>query len=178
MSQIAQALAKAKERAAQTTAPFLQSGAGPSAASAATLRKAKNTRVFWRVLVGVALPLTAFILWTRLAPKGAAHKVGELATAHSTDLGSSHKSAPSGTTPGVSTAQSHANAAPPRPELMAAVAALPISAVIPGDPARILLEGRVVRAGEVVEGQLVFADIVDDQLRFTDARGAIYTRRY
>lgn len=181
MSEIAQALAKAKERTGQTAAPFL--GAGPSAppfaadrsaASTTALRQARNRQRFWLIVGLVALPLTGFIVWTQLRglaappPASAPHKTnGELAAG-----------SPPPTSPAGSAASLPARAPTPRPELTQAVANLAISAVTPGDPARIVVAGRVIRAGQNVDGGLTFAGIVDGHLHFTDAAGALYTRRY
>lgn len=193
MSQIAQALAKAKERTGQTTAPFMTSSGAPFAAaspertavSAATLRKARNTRVFWAILACVSLPLTGFILWTRLKPQAPAPAPATVAAvSHSASEGpavSGGSSSPSSVAQSAPRASATLHNTPvpnQRPEVMAAVFALPISAVMPGDPARIMLAGRVVRAGELVEGELTFAGIADGQLRFTDGKGAVYTRHY
>jgi hypothetical protein len=65
-----------------------------------------------------------------------------------------------------------------RAEIAEWVAALPVSAVLPGTTPRVLLEGRIVQAGEVVQGELTFTGVQDGVLVFTDARGALYTRRY
>jgi hypothetical protein len=36
----------------------------------------------------------------------------------------------------------------------------------------------VIRAGETLDGGLTFVGIVEGQLHFTDAAGALYARRY
>jgi hypothetical protein len=41
-----------------------------------------------------------------------------------------------------------------------------------------MVAGKVIRQGQIVEGELVFTQIVDGLLFFTDSRGAVYTRRY
>ncbi len=180
MSQIAQALAKAKERTGQTNAPFLSSGAsaspvgqGRSITSQSALRQARNRQRLWLIVGLVALPLTGFVVWTQVrglaAPSAAS---------------SSSLAAPAGTHPqseassNSSETTSPPKVAAPRPELVQAVANLAISAVTPGDPAKIVLGCRVIRAGQTIDGGLTFAGIADGQLHFTDAAGALYTRRY
>ena len=184
MSQIAQALAKAKERTGHTTAPFATAGGVPGApttqgtATTEALRQAKNRLRFWLVVALVTLPLTGFVVWIQIRT---------LAPVETT-AGSSTTVAPSAETSSASNAPATvpAKAAPPppvkvvapRPEIAQAVTNLAISAAMPGDPARIVLAGRVVRAGEVIEGGLTFVGIVDGHLQFNDAAGAVYTRRY
>jgi len=181
MSEIAQALAKAKERTGQTAAPFLGAGASVppfaadrSAASAAALRQAKNRQRFWLIVGLIALPLTGFVVWTQVRSLAAPPP----AAAPHTPNGEPAAGSPSSIAPSPSGSPLPARAPTPRPELTQAVANLAISAVTPGDPARIVVAGRVIRAGQSVEGGLTFAGIVDGQLQFTDAAGALYTRRY
>ena len=174
MSQIAQALAKAKERTGQTTAPFAIPGAsappfGPDRAAA--LKQAKRRQRFWIILGLVLIPLTSFVVWIQVrgmlapSPPDAPAKL----SARAQETAPAQMAAP--------VEPSKAPAAP-RPELIQAVANLAISAVTPGDPAKIVLGGRVVRAGQSLDGGLTFVGIVDGQLHFTDAAGALYTRRY
>lgn len=196
MSQIAQALAKAKERTGHTNAPFMTPGsaaarnasADSAAASAAAIRKARNTQRFWLILGCVCLPLTGFVLWSQLkkdaapAPVPAATILPASVSAPSVDPTSAKTSAggvaPSSVKPAVRPAATPTPASGQRPELISLVASLPVSAVMPGDPPRIMLAGRVVRAGQVAEGELTFSGIGDGQIRFTDAKGVVYTRYY
>lgn len=185
MSQIAHALAKAKERTGHTTAPFMVSGgslppfdAARSAASALALRKAKNRQRFWIILGVVALPLTGFVVWSQIrsAPEPVAvstptHESGRAEAVVAGATSSSAKTASSSSPSGASVAVQ-------RSEVVQAVNSLPISAVMPGDPARIMLAGRVVRAGQAIDGGLTFSGLADGELRFTDAAGVVYTRRY
>lgn len=190
MSQIAQALAKAKERTGQTAAPFLAAGTSApvipgdrATASATALRQAKNRQRFWVLMVVVTLPLTALVVWYQLRATAIVDKdipipslsLGSqtgrqepLATPQATPVKPSEQPAPPPPKP----------AASPRAELNQAVANLSISAVIPGDPAKIMVGGRVIRAGEALDGGLTFVGISDGLLNFTDPAGAIYTRRY
>jgi hypothetical protein len=181
MSQIAQALAKAKERTGQTAAPFLAPGAPApvspaerATVSATALRQAKNRQRFWMILGLVTLPLTGFIVWSQLResmkPDDSAPS-GIVAT-------SGPSSQPSVAPVRQSDAPPPVKVVAPRPELAQAVANLAISAVTPGDPAKMVLGGRVVRAGQTLDGGLTFVGIVDGQLQFTDATGAVYLRRY
>lgn len=206
MSQIAQALAKAKERTGHTTAPFMVPGipapareAERAAATAAALRRARMRQRIWIAIVAVALPLTAFVVWTRVRDE-APRSPGQPATSAAVETIASSSGSASGASAGVGGAapasavrtgepargaplpSAKANSAKPaagqRPELIQLVTGLAISAVMPGDPARIMLAGRVVRAGEAIDGGLTFAGIADGQLRFTDAEGVVYTRHY
>lgn len=69
-------------------------------------------------------------------------------------------------------------AIPPRPEIAVAVGNLVFTAVMPGEKPRLMYRGRVVGVGERVEGEIIFAGIVNGSLVFNDSRGAVYTRRY
>lgn len=184
MSQIAHALAKAKERTGQTTVPFLGAGssqptldAARAAASAAALRRAKTRQRFWLILALVALPLTGFIFWTQIgSPNVSLPSSGAPApTAQETASVAPTPAASVSSSPGPSSTRKDPAL---RLELIQAVKALPISAVMPGDPARIMLAGKIVRAGETVGEGLVFSGLADGQLRFTDTQGAVYTRYY
>ena len=174
MSQIAQALAKAKERTGQTTAPFAIPGASapPFAPDrTAALKQAKRRQRFWVILGSVLIPLTCFIVWIQVRGTFAPPPPDAPATL---------PSRAQETAPAQMAAPVELSKAPPtpRPELIQAVANLAISAVTPGDPAKIMVGGRVVRAGQPLDGGLTFVGIVDGQLHFTDAAGALYTRRY
>lgn len=190
MSQIAQALAKAKERTGQTTAPFLVPGAAipaieaeRAAASAAAIRSAKIRQRFWGAIIAVALPLTAFVVWTqfRSASKPGSDS-GRAPSGETAGEGTAHGAAAHTTTTGAQT--KHGGEAPgagaQRLEVIQQVNSLAISAVMPGDPPRIMLAGRVVRAGQLIEGAggLTFTGIADGALRFTDSNGVVYTRYY
>lgn len=200
MSQIAQALAKAKERTGHTTAPFMVPGsvAVPpldterAAASAAAIKRAQLRQRFWIGLVVVALPLTVFICWIQIR-NGSAASAAETATASSSSaVAASPEAAGSGSLAGKGTGKviassggarpgadaSRGGTAAQNPETLQLVGKLSISAVMPGDPPRIMLAGRVVLAGQPIEGGLVFAGIADGFLRFTDANGVVYTRHY
>ena len=187
MSQIAQALAKAKERTGHTSVPFPSSGGSlppfqaDRVATAAAIRKAKARQGFWLILALVALPLTGFVVWTQVRALSAGSPAPTATVAQSTTAAKPTEAATTAPTDQDTAAAKNttAVAAPVfRAESAQAVQALPISAVMPGDPARIMLAGRVVRAGEAVEGGFVFAGIAEGELRFTDARGTVYTRRY
>ena len=193
MSQIAHALAKAKERTGHTTAPFMIPGTVPPPAPADTarataIRKARNTQRFWLILGVVAIPLIAAVIWMRLreiAPNPSAGDANvaliassESASSPSVSGGSGFERTSPGSAPKSGTSAKTPAPVAPRTELIQLVAALPISAVMPGEPPRIMLAGRVVRAGQLAEGELTFAGIADGQLRFTDAKGAVYTRYY
>jgi hypothetical protein len=183
MSQIAQALAKAKERTGQTAAPFLAPGSTApvplvdrAAVSATALKQAKNRQRFWLLLALVTLPLTAFVVWFQL--RGTVN--ADIALPSVNFPANQPTPAPMQAEP-VKQADLPPRPKPtavPRAELAQAVANLAITAVTPGDPAKMMLGGRVIRAGETLDSGLTFIGIVDGQLQFTDAAGALYSRRY
>jgi hypothetical protein len=172
MSDIIQALAKAKERAGHPSPPFAAPGSSQVPTNRAfILGRARNTRRFWIILACVSLPLTAFVLWMRLAEFGISIPSFTRPATHISSSPSS--SASSGSRPAPVVVEPLQD-----PTLAQTVARLPISAVLRGNPPRIMLGSKVVRVGELAEGELVFAGMVEDQLKFTDARGAVYLRRY
>lgn len=122
------------------------------------------------VLVCVLLPLTAFLLWSRL--QGLTSFLTRPAESRSRTTQETPRPGPALASP------APALSAAPDPGLAALVAALPVSAVMPGDPDRIMLNGHIIRAGEVADAGLIFRDISDGQLHFTDAQGRIYSRHY
>lgn len=173
MSHIAQALAKAKERTGHTTAPFMTPGGvlPPSATDrSAAIRQAQKRQRFWLILALVSLPITGFIFWTQARSLFASKPPTDTAVPVAKPVAAAPATAPAVPVPVI--------APVPRPEIAQAVSSLAISAVMPGDPVRIMLAGRVVRAGQSIDGGLTFRGISDGQLQFTDANGALYTRRY
>lgn len=197
MSEIANALAKAKERTGQTSAPFMMPGAAPAAidparaaAAAAAIRKARRTQRFWFILIAITLPATVYLVWSRLRPNSDAkitlseeasavgsgttspEPVGDSVTGHGQNPGSVGTSSQAPvTTP----------AAPlptPRADLMARVSDLSVAAVTPGNPPRIVIAGRIIRQGQALDADLTFSDVTNGQIIFTDGRGAVYVRRY
>lgn len=182
MSQIAEALAKAKERTGKgvLVAPDGSAAMSPSMVE----RDARRRQRLWMLVLATALPLTGFVLWVKLrvdsTPSASPPAAGSAAVAPAAgpkpQADGTERPASSGSrSPGASQA---APALTPDPQTVQLVAGLAISAVLPGDPARIMLGGRVVRAGDAIEGGLVFSGVADGQLRFTDANGMVYTRRY
>ena len=197
MSEIANALAKAKERTGQTSAPFMVPGAASvaidparAAAAAAAIRKARRTQRFWFFLIAITLPATAVLVWTRLRPNPTSEITlpdsGLSPASTNSDAGSSSNTAENisqspGTTATTSQAQgttptSHTPA--PRPDLMTRVTALSVTAVMPGEPPRIVIAGRIIRPGQALDADLTFSTVSNGQIVFTDSRGAIYSRRY
>lgn len=190
MSKIAEALAKAKERTGTTTAPFLVPGgvgaSNPDApeakAKAKALRKARNTQLFWIILLSVSAVLTALVIWNRLKtaallPSEPPVVASDPAPAESPPI----VAAPGPVTPTsgpVSTVPVTNTAAAPRADLYNTVNALVITAVLPGESPRLMHQGRIVAVGEPVEGELVFRGVQDGKLVFQDRRGAVYLRRY
>lgn len=203
MSKIAEALAKAKERTGHTTAPFMSGApvASPEslAKKEAALRRARRIQRFWMALSTVALVLTVIIIWTRLddvkpglvTPPSSGS--GAQAAADTSRGGATPVALPAvpssrvesvGDVPVAVVLPSDkddagaADKVAPRVELQAEVNALVFSAVMPGERPRLMYKGRIVGAGDRVEGELVFAGVHDGRLVFNDARGAIYLRRY
>lgn len=191
MSDIAQALAKAKARTGHTVTPFTAAGtlSPPRAtphgtSSAAALRRAKTRQRFWMILGVIALPLTGFVLWSQLG----APAVATPAPLHVADQTDTVAAAPFSSPPAAIMAKPPRAAARPtaateineeaRRRVARLVADLPISAVMPGEPPRIMLSGRVVRAGEAADKDLVFLGVSEGLLQFADASGTIYSRRY
>jgi hypothetical protein len=190
MSEIANALAKAKERTGQTSAPFLVPGAGPAfmdparaAAAAAAIKKARRTQRFWFILIALSLPATAYLVWSRLRPETEPVVASaDMTPADIQDLGTSPSTA-STTGQNAPTSPTHSlvPAAPlpnPRADLITRVSALSVTAVMPGDPHRIVIAGRIIRQGQPLDADLTFANISNGQIVFNDARGAVYSRRY
>jgi|GEM_PF-6845027 hypothetical protein len=193
MSQIAQALAKAKERTGRTTVPFMVPNASTeayeaerAAAAAAALRRSRMRQRVWIAIIAVAFPLTAFVVWMRLSdelpplPDSLPFSHTETSGAFGIAAGGGGNAASAPVVSAAEPARGVAStpAAVQRPELIQLVADLAISAVTPGDPPRIMLAGRIVRAGQAIDGGLVFTGIADGMLQFTDANGVVYTRRY
>ncbi len=192
MSDIAQALAKAKERVGHTTAPFLAGGpAVPVELNPKRdelLRKARRQQRFWLTLGAIAIPLTAFILWINVTAKPETSKPAPPPTVKVANSSTPPTSAPSTTetnSPATSTTRPAATIAPPpltspvlRAEIAASVAAFAVSAVMAGETPRVVIDGRSYRAGETIQGEIRFVGVVDGQLHFVDSRGAIYARRF
>lgn len=193
-SEIANALAKARERIGQP--PDLAGGVpapGPAAqnsraaASIHLLRRAQNSRRFWVILVTLALPATCYILWLRIqeakrnaaAPEPADTSVpAEVRHAVLPPAPVYPSAAPAAAAAALVPAADLAETTNLKPELMIVVANWTITAVMPGTPARIVIANRVIRAGEPVDEHLTFLGIANGQLYFSDKDRAIYGRRY
>lgn len=172
MSQIAQALAKAKERTGLTTAPFAVPGQGvkPSAPP-----QVKNNQRTWVVLLSIVVVVGGLSLWYSSgfgssAPGGVSGgTAGDLASTTGAGAGSN----------GTANSPRSGDMAPiPVPEIQDAINSLLISAVMPGEQPRIMFQGRVIGVGQPVDGNIIFAGIKSERLVFTDADGAVYLRRY
>lgn len=169
MSQIAEALAKAKER---TGKGVLVASEGASSLSSDQVERAARSRQrLWMLVLAASLPLTGFVLWAKLRDDTSLAPPSSPAAATTPGTQAGGPEWPSSSSQAVQIPVQN-------PQTVQLVAGLAISAVMPGDPARIMLAGRVVRAGDAIEDGLVFSGVADGQLRFTDANGVIYTRRY
>lgn len=160
------------------------------------LRRARNKQRMWLTLLTIAAIITGFLLWKRLSEMGS--------PSDSPGTTSTSVAAPEATPPGPAAPSGPAASNPP-PPAPGAVAVRPatqppppaanpsavprvdtydlvnnlsITAVLPGERARLSYKGRIINVGEVIDHDLVFAGIRDGRLVFLDARGATYTRRY
>lgn len=182
MSKIAEALAKAKERTGNTTAPFLP-GQIPTETTRAkakqdTLRKAAHHERKWLILLSITALLAAALFWTnrdtatakppRTTPGPAPIKSPEPEPSAPAALALPPRN---GAAPAFPTPE-------PRTDTYRTVNELVISAVLPGEKPRIMHQGRIINAGEDITAELIFAGIQDGQIVFNDRRGAIYLRRY
>lgn len=193
MSDIANALAKARAHTGYTAAPFVTAARKPMA-SAPAAKSTRNWHIYRLVGATALVACTAIVLGMKLkrstppanqAATGAAPTIeqGPAIVGHGT---LSYPAAtlqvpPAGALPAgpahVPTLASNSGAAP-RPEVANRVSGLPITAVMPGAEPRFLLDGQVVHAGTKVDAELVFEGLQDGMLVFRDTRGARYGRRY
>jgi hypothetical protein len=170
MSRIAEALAKAKERAGPTTAPFLANSAAPDAAS--QLARARRHQRFWVTLLSLAAVGAGVLIWQRLDDvpvSSATHASASAPAAHSS------ASAPEPVAPPPSERLAPGE---PDPATARIVLALPISAVQTGERPRLILQGRLVGIGEPVAPGLIFTGLRNQHVLITDANGAVYERKY
>jgi hypothetical protein len=169
MSQIAQALAKAKERTGLTTVPF---GAPGQPGKPVAPVKVKNTQRIWVALLSIVIVVGGLSIWysgrLSLEADPVATNPGPV-TANTTKPAAGNATAT--INPVVIDPQA-------RPEIQDTINALVISAVMPGQQPRIILQGRVVNVGQPVDGTIIFSGIKADRLLFTDEEGATYLRRY
>jgi hypothetical protein len=174
MSPIAQALAKAKEH---TPAPFAVPGEHGHIAKPVAAPPIKSTQRTWVILLSFAVVFGGLSLWLsgryKLEPD--AGNAGVSSTPDGSDAMTGTAAAATDTS-----SPDPVNSGPvANPEVQEAINALVLSAVMPGQPPRIMLQGRVVAGGQPIDGTLlVFIGIKGDRLIFTDADGAVYTRRY
>jgi hypothetical protein len=170
MSQIAQALAKAKERTGLTTAPFAAPGQPVKPAAPV---KVKNTQRIWVALLSVVIVVGGLSFWysgrysLETEPVISDARPDPSPVAKTT----SGNSTTGSTNPAVTDLQ-------PRPEIQDIINSLAISAVMPGQQPRIMLQGRVVSVGQPVDGTIIFSGIKSERLVFTDEEGITYLRRY
>lgn len=169
MSQIAHALAKAKERTGLTTAPFAAPGQPGKPAAPV---KVKNTQRIWVALLSVVIVVGGLSIWYsgRLSVEPESVATSPRPVVNTTPKPGSGNSTAS---PGPVVIEAQA-----RPEIQDTINALVISAVMPGQQPRIILQGRVVNVGQPVDGTIIFSGIKADRLVFTDEEGATYLRRY
>ncbi len=179
MSQIATALAKAKERPV-TQAPFMVSGTAVQAKKPAKKRVSANM-IWGGVLVFSMSSAGALIWWNQASDKSAAPVTVEARPDDIPAYYSNNTTTANGTTlplpatPQLSPAAMQARIT--RNEN--AVRQLNISAVIPGEQPKIMANGRIYQIGDIViQPEISFSGTVDGQLVFTDPSGNRFTRRF
>jgi hypothetical protein len=165
MSQIANALHKAKERTGLTSAPFMVPGHAPVIV---VPPKVKNVQHIWILLLSVVIVFGGLSMWYsgRFNLSGT-DSTPPPATNQNQTTGSGTEKPTKPDTEPVS-----------KSETQDIVNSLVISAVMPGSTPRIMMKGHVVSVGQEAESGLTFAGIQGDKLMFTDSGGATYTRRY
>jgi len=168
MSQIAQALLKAKEHTGLTAAPFARKGQVP--VPVVVPPQVKNTQRIWTISLSVVIILGVSTAWFSYRVNNAPEVTSEVNAplANSALKEPANQADPAKVT----------GVMKPQTETQDLVNALVISAVMPGEVPRVMIQGSVFRAGQVVEGSLKFTGIKDDVMIFTDSNGVNYTRRY
>ncbi|MCU0792854.1 MAG: hypothetical protein MUE42_08405 [Opitutaceae bacterium] len=166
MSRIAEALAKAKERAGPTTAPFMANTNATDAEK--QLARARRHQRFWVTLLSLAAIGASVLIWQRLDNPSAE-------SAPAAPAASSQASTP---VPVALPSAPQAVDGAPDPATARIVQALAITAVQTGERPRLLLQGRLVGLGETVAPGLIFSGLRDHHVLITDTRGAVYERKY
>jgi hypothetical protein len=174
MSRIAEALAKAKEKAGDISGSTAANGAInplPNKSAERLLIVARRRQRFWIAITILVLPLSIFATWTHLKENNLlGPRSAEKSPSTSKDK-----------TRLADDAKALASEAGGKQNLGSAFARrvdlLPISAVMPGEPPRIMVHGRIFRLGETVENGIVFTGIQNGELIFTDTDGAMHKRR-
>jgi pyruvate/2-oxoglutarate dehydrogenase complex dihydrolipoamide acyltransferase (E2) component len=164
MSKIAEALAKAKERTGTTTAPFVT---GHQAANPAPARAFQDNNRLWLAILSLVFLGIAGVIWMQLKPVALPEEVVAPAPTEIT-----------ATAPVVPAPPAAPPAPTPRADLVTVVNGLVISAVLPGERPRLMMDGRIIQPDESVDPELVFAGVQDGHVLFRDARGAVYSRKY
>lgn len=176
MSQIAQALSKAKERTGLTAAPFMVPGA--PAPKPVPTKPIPNTQRAWVVMLSIIMVVGGVAIWySGVFSLDQFRSDDPVATTTSTATTQATSTNPATTTTTTGTTGTPAQT-PVRTEIQDMVNSLLISAVMPGDQPRIMLQGRVVGVGQPVDTDLTFSGLKGDRLLFTDRDGGVYTRRY
>lgn len=176
MSQIATALAKAKERPG-TQAPFMVGANAGRSATAVAAKKRFSANIIWAIVLACSVGTAGTVYWM-------SRQTDETATAKSADpeahaMPTTGPAPANGTSvaPGTPTTPAAALARMTRNE--SAVRQLSISAVLPGEQPRIMANGKVYHVGDIIlPPEISFAGTDNGQLVFTDIAGNRFTRRF
>ncbi len=170
MSQIATALAKAKERPV-TQAPFMATAT--AARFTPPVQRRFSVNALWGILlVLIVASAGALLWWTRQADNpdqivspAPAAPAGAPAASPTANMVDTSRISPAAVAARITRNES-------------AVRELNISAVLPGDSPRIMANGRIYHVGDIVLPEISFAGTDAGQLVFTDQSGNRFTRRY
>lgn len=174
MSQIANALAKAKERPG-TQAPFMSGATTRPDATAVAARKRFSANIIWAVVLAGSIGTAGAVFWMSRKTEASAATVAAvsvpdvIAPVAGTNAGVIAAGTP--TTPAAALARMTRNES--------AVRQLSISAVLPGEQPRIMANGRVYYVGDIIlPPEISFAGTDNGQLVFTDLAGNRFIRRF
>ncbi|MFH1497861.1 MAG: hypothetical protein ABII82_08550 [Verrucomicrobiota bacterium] len=177
MSQIATALAKAKERPV-TQAPFMVGAVPGRPIPGAVIPKRFSTNIIWGIVLALSIGTAGTVYWLS---KQVEEPADIIAAAHAEagQVGISPGPTGSVTAPvaGQPTTPAAALARMTRNE--SAVRQLSISAVLPGEQPRVMANGKIYHVGDVIlPPDISFAGTENGQLIFTDLAGNRFVRRF
>ncbi len=174
MSQIATALAKAKERPG-TQAPFMTGAPARPSAAAVAAKKRFSANIVWGIVLACSIGTAGTVFWMSRNTK-------EVAVASAPSQVSDVIAPVSAPSPGVIAAGTPTTPAAALARMTrneSAVRQLSISAVLPGEQPRIMANGRVYHVGDIIlPPEISFAGTDNGQLVFTDLAGNRFTRRF
>lgn len=176
MSQIATALAKAKDRPG-TQAPFMVGANAGRSAAAVAAKKRFSANIIWGIVLALSVGTAGTVYWMSRQADDAA--VAEPAAPAASAVAALEPMSANGgiVAPGTPTTPAAALARMTRNE--SAVRQLSISAVLPGEQPRIMANGKVYHVGDIIlPPEISFAGTDNGQLVFTDTSGNRFTRRF